>query len=136
MEPTCSIVLNDRVLMFHYKAFGWVHIGAATALFVSLGFVSIFFFTKSDKKKDKQGPKKPWRNVIYRVCGVAIWTALALYGLFLLVQGLAPEAPSVRALGGWPLLYGVETACLCAFGVSWLVKGDGVCWLRDPNAGT
>jgi hypothetical protein len=129
MDPTCLIVLNDRVLMFHYEAFGWIHFIAAAILFVSLGYVSFFFFTKTDSAEPD--PKKRHRNTIYRVCGFAIWAALALYGLFLAAKTYASGAAWVRALGDWHLLFVVETVCLLAFGVSWLVKGNGVYGLSD-----
>lgn len=130
MDPTCSIVLNERVLMYHYEAFGWIHIAAAATLFASLGYVSIHFFTQTDSPQP--GTKKRHRNTIYRVCGFAIWAALALYGLFCAAQKLVPLAVWVRALEHWHLLFVVETVCLWAFGLSWLVKGDGVRRLSDP----
>jgi len=130
MYPTCLIVLNDRVLMSHHEAFGWIHIVAAAILFASLGYVSIGFFTKTDRAEP--GLEKRRRNTIYRVAGSAIWSALALYGLFLAAQKLAPEAAWVRTLDDWPFLFAVETVCLFAFGFSWLVKGDGVYGLSDP----
>jgi hypothetical protein len=129
MDPTCSIVLNDRVLIFHYETFGWIHFAAAATLFASLGYVSIHFFTRSDATDP--GPEKRRRNTIFRVCGFAIWGALGLYGLFSLAQWFAPDATWVRALDHWPVLFVVEWVCLWAFGFSWLVKGDGVRGLRD-----
>ena len=134
MDPTCLIVLNDRVLMSHHEAFGWIHIIAAAILFASLGYVSICLFTKTDCTEP--GPEKRRRNTIYRASGIAIWSALALYGLFLAAQSLASGASWVRMLDDWPLLFVGETVCLFAFGFSWLVKGDGVYGLSDsPEQG-
>ena len=70
MDPTCLIVLNDRVLMSHHEAFGWIHIIAAAILFASLGYVSICLFTKTDCTEP--GPEKRRRNTIYRASGIAI----------------------------------------------------------------
>jgi hypothetical protein len=96
-----------------------------------LGYVSIYFFTKTDSAEP--GAKKRHRNYIYRVLGFAIWAALALYGLFLVARWLASGAAWVRALDDWPLLYVVETICLEAFGFAWLLKGNGVFGLSDPQ---
>jgi hypothetical protein len=65
LEPTCAVVVNDRLATYHYEIFGLLHFGAATVLFVCLGYVS-------------------------------------------------------------PFLFIVETVCLEAFGISWLLKGDGI----------
>jgi hypothetical protein len=119
MAPTCLILLNNRVLMSHYEAFGWIHIGAAAVLFISLGYVSYFLFTRTDSANPN--PRKLRRNVTYRACGIAIWASLAIYALLALV----------KVLVNWPLLFIAETICLFAFGFSWLVKGDGVYGLSD-----
>jgi hypothetical protein len=107
-------------------------VAAAATLFASLGYVSAYFFTKTHTDGRKLSPKKPCRNTIYRVCGFAIWAALAPYGLFLTAQRLVSGTAWVRALVDWPLLFVVETVCLSAFGFSWLLKGDGVYGLSDP----
>ena len=130
MAPTCSIALNQRLLMFHYEAFGWIHFGAATLLFACLGYVSLFFFRRTDGVA--RGPKKGYRDKVYLVCGLLIWGALAVYVLFLVAKTLTSEAGWVQALDHGPLLFVVETVCLEAFGFSWLVKGDGVYGLSDP----
>jgi hypothetical protein len=119
MTPTCLILLNNRVLMSHYEAFGWIHLGAAAALFLSLGYVSYFLFTKTGS--DQPTPRKLRRNMTYRACGVAIWASLVIY--FVLAR--------LEVLDSWPLLFIAETICLFAFGFSWLVKGDGVYGLSD-----
>jgi hypothetical protein len=119
MTPTCRILLNNRVLMSHHEWFGWVHIGAAAVLFVSLGYVSYFLFTRTDSAKPN--PQKLRRNTIYRACGIAIWASLAIYAMLAVA----------KALENWPLLFFAETICLFAFGLSWLLKGDGVYGLSD-----
>jgi len=129
MDPTCSVVINTRLATYHLEWFGWVHIISAATLFASLGYASFFFFTKHEADPSA---RKLNRNFIYRVCGLTIWVALALYVLFLAVQRVAPDAPSVRALSAWPLLLLVETVCLWAFGFSWLVKAEFVPGLSDP----
>jgi hypothetical protein len=120
VAPTCLVMVNNRVAMCHREWFGWVHIGAATILFVGLGYVSFSLFTRT-AQGTKRTPRKVIRDRIYRVCGAVIWTSLALY----LVLTLA------KVLETWPLLFFAEAICLFAFGASWLVKGDGVFGLAD-----
>jgi hypothetical protein len=129
MDPTCSVVINTRLATYHLEWFGCVHLISAATLFASLGYASFFFFTKREANPTARKLK---RNIIYRACGLTIWVALALYVLFLAVQKIAPDAPSVRTLSAWPLLLLVETACLWAFGAAWLVKAEVFPGLSDP----
>ncbi|MFN8288381.1 MAG: hypothetical protein U0V74_16610 [Chitinophagales bacterium] len=117
MAPdVCSI--NNRqidlcpnlVALHHREWFGWIHNGAATLLFIILGFVSLFLFTKTDDK-NKLTPDKKRRIFIYRLCGIIIWATLAFYVVCSLVKVQWPS-----------LLFVVEFICLEAFGLSWLVK--------------
>jgi hypothetical protein len=126
------LLLNNRTFLWHRVAFGYVHLGAAALLFISLGWVSFFWFTKSVPI----GPRrieKVRRNRIYRACGIAIWSSLGLYGAFQLALNMS-RAPWLLALSAWPVLFWVETVCLFAFGFSWLLKGDGVYGLADKPA--
>jgi hypothetical protein len=129
MDPTCLVMLNGRVLIYHRNVFGWIHLIAAGTLFASLGYVSIYLFTKTDSAT-LLGTKKHDRNTIYRASGGAIWAALGFYGLLLVARRLG--VAWVQALDDLPVLFVVETVCLWAFGFSWLVKGDGVYGLSDP----
>lgn len=130
MAPTCSILLNDRLLLYHYEAFGSVHFTAATILFASLGYASVGFFTKTDSPE--RGPKKRRRDIIYKVCGYTIWAALAIFAGFWVASKIVPEVTWLQALVRSPFLFAVETVCLEAFGFSWLTKGNGVYGLSDP----
>ena len=120
VTPTCVLLLNNRVAMSHYELFGWVHIGAAAVLFVALGYVSYCLFTRTEPGATPT-PQKLRRDGIDRACGLAIWMSLATYSVLALA----------KVLESWPLLFFAETICLLAFGLSWLVKGDGVYGLSD-----
>lgn len=93
-----------------------VHFGSATALFFDFGCMSLFLFTKSNKPKNERGRRKNQRNIIYKTCGIIIFTTLAFASLILLniiPKTLIPHSTL------W-----VEIIMLWAFGFSWLVKGE------------
>ncbi len=103
-------ICGKLVALDHREWFGWIHNGAATLLFIILGFVSLFLFTKTDSKQNLT-PEKKRRILIYRICGAVIWGALLFYIICNLLN-----VP-------WPsLLFAIEFICLEAFGISWLVK--------------
>ena len=98
------------------------HFLGAAVFFVTLAFMSIFLFTKSDKKKeDIQKPKRT-RNRVYIAMGIIM--LVALLGIVLL------RIPAVgRALNQYQPEFWFETIALWAFGFSWLVKGETI--LKD-----
>ncbi|MFI5299337.1 MAG: hypothetical protein ACHREM_14680 [Polyangiales bacterium] len=109
-----DLQFGHRAMLVHFDAFRRIHEISAGLMFVFLGVVSLFFFTKSKDPKDRLTSPKRKRNLIFRVCGVIIWGSLALHTLTLL-----------------PLLL-TEWICLWAFGVSWLVKGASP-WEARPS---
>src|SRR6185295_16304394 len=85
---------------------GLIHGTAATVLFASFIFFSLFLFTRSNTKKPTAG--KQTRNAIYVVCGLAMTSCM----LWAIVQGTR-KAPIF-----WP-----EALALEFFALSWLAKG-------------
>jgi hypothetical protein len=78
-------------------------------------------------------PAKQRRDRVYRVCGFAMFGALALAGLANIVPASAQE--------GIPFLFIFEALTVMAFGVAWLVKGQAMVVptaLKDqqPSSGT
>jgi hypothetical protein len=102
---------------------GKVHDVCAALLFVSLAFISAFLFTKT-KSVATMTERKKLRNHVYRICGAIMFGAL-LVALVFSLPGMSRVAPHY-------LVIAVETVCLWAFGVSWLVKGDTI--LRDEGS--
>jgi hypothetical protein len=96
-----------------------VHYVCATLMFLVLAYFSYFLFTKTSPE-GRPSRRKKQRNLVYKVCGVAIVVFIALIGLYKLAfdpQGaLAPLRP----------VFWLETFILVAFGVSWFVKGEGI----------
>jgi hypothetical protein len=120
-------IFNNRILILHYHWYSVIHYTSASVLFVILGYVSFFLFTKTHQTEDPTSPigptpKKLQRNVLYRICGILIWGALAFY--------VACCALGVDVHHTY-ILFVVETICLWAFGFAWLTKGDGVIGLSD-----
>jgi cellobiose-specific phosphotransferase system component IIC len=93
-----------------------VHLSCAGLLFVLLGVFSFFRFTLSDKPPDQRDKDKRARNAVFRICGLTIFGAIALV---LLSMWAKPPA-------SWHSLLWLETICVEAFGVSWLVKSGHV----------
>ncbi|MFT3911680.1 MAG: hypothetical protein QM737_19815 [Ferruginibacter sp.] len=95
---------------FHY---------VAAAIFLGcLAFMSIFIFTKSDKPRSLQTPKKKIRNVIYVVCGILMLLAL-LVAFAGYKDWIDPDFYNSHHLTFW-----METIAVESFGFSWLVKGE------------
>jgi hypothetical protein len=96
-------------LFWWTKATGRLHFGAATVLFLSLSFFSLFLFTKTKPTaREKLPTAKRVRNSIYMVCGVVMVTCIAWAGIatFMNAPIFLPEAIALEA-----------------FAVSWLTKG-------------
>lgn len=83
---------------------GWAHYGSALALFVSFVFFCGWLFPMGGRSSGA-GRR---RNIIYRLCGVAIVLCLA-------------SIPVMKKLGK-PIFYS-EALALWAFALSWLTKG-------------
>jgi hypothetical protein len=102
------------------KIVGGLHWGFAAALFLTLAYLSIFRFTKTDKANPTK--QKRQRNVVYRVSG---YTIIACIGLIAIVQ-LTPLGEMIKPLS--PVFW-LEAIAIEAFGFSWLTKGEAI--LKD-----
>lgn len=93
---------------------GYLHYGSSALFFILLGINSYCLFTLGDKEKWTK--RKSTRNIIYRMCGLAIFASL----LTLLILALTLGNKMVSTV--WTFIF--ETVMLLAFGISWLVKGE------------
>src|SRR6266540_1880908 len=105
---------------------GRVHLACAALLFGLLAVFALFLFPKTGGAP--MTPAKQRRNVVYRTCGGIIIGAIVLVGVSNLVD--PPDS--------WHAFFWLETICVVAFGVSWLVKGGFLGVLADhkPTAPT
>jgi hypothetical protein len=88
-----------------------VHLTCAAVLFILLGAISLFLFPSD--VPSAQG----WRANWYRALGALIWLSIALM-------------PTLSALGGSfynndHVFFVLETTCVMAFAVSFILKGHG-----------
>jgi hypothetical protein len=94
------------------KLVSTLHLVCAGALFGLLGVFAMFRFTMTGTSGVITDEKR-LRNRLYRICGTLIFASMAL----VLVSNV------VKPPSSWHTLFWLETVCVVAFGVSWLVKG-------------
>jgi hypothetical protein len=99
---------------------GRVHLVFAGLLFALLAVFALFLFPKTGKGTTMTREKRR-RNVLYRTCGVIIVVAMVLVP----VSNLADPPERLHAF------FWLETICVVAFGVSWLIKGGFLGILAD-----
>ena len=97
---------------------GTLHFIFAVSFFLVLIYFSLFLFTKTDDKQNMTRQKRK-RNTVYHWCGYIMSTCIILLALYFFVfegkyEWLDRQNP----------VFVLESVALCAFGVSWLVKGE------------
>ena len=108
------------VALFPTGHHGWqgvAHPWSAAGLFLVLAYFSLFLFTKSDVPEESQGDGKRKRNLVYKICGVAMLVFIATIALSYLLLSDATRADT-------NIVFWMEAAALWAFGISWFVKGE------------
>ena len=108
---------------------GYVHFGSAICFFLTLTFISIFLFTKTNDEQETVAIKrifhtpdkrKKQNNLIYVICGLVMFICLIIIALFKLY--LSPRG----ILADVDLIFWMEFIALFAFGISWVVKGESL----------
>jgi len=92
-----------------------VHLACAAALFILLGAISLLIFPEDMSEAEKQDQK--WRLYCYMGLGALIWLSIILM-------------PVLNALAGSfydnnHVFFILETICVMAFAVSFILKGHG-----------
>jgi hypothetical protein len=109
----------------------WVHYLSAAVCFGTLAYFCLCLFTKTDTtthatKKDKRILKaKERRNAFYRSCGYIIIACIVLIGVYKIwfeKSSLSQCCP----------VFWLESICVWAFSLSWLIKGGAITKLNDP----
>jgi hypothetical protein len=110
LYPTAAPA-EKLTLLWWTKPTGTIHGIAASILFVDFACISLFLFTKTDKKAPDVGTDKKVRNKIYIVCGIlmVVCIAWAAGNQFL----RKPPKP----------IFLPEALTLVFFAISWLAKG-------------
>ena len=103
----------------------YVHTAFGTVFFVSLGVFALVNFRRSNQAftLGKYG-----RNFVFLVCGIVVFAATALMGLYF----LAPSAAiALQRLIGANAIFWLESIAVWAFALAWFVKGRTAGWLGD-----
>jgi hypothetical protein len=93
------------------------HYISAAIFFLSLAFMSLFLFTRSNKPPAERSRNKKMRNAIYISCGVVMVASL----LVILISWLTADASSTQYDS---LTFWMEVVAVEAFGLSWLTKSE------------
>jgi hypothetical protein len=100
-------MINDNISEY-------VHLTFAALFFLLLSFNSYFLFTKHGKKITEI---KLIKNKIYKACGIIMLLSIVCIAVYiwLLKDTFITQLKPVLVF---------ESIALCAFGISWLVKGQ------------
>jgi hypothetical protein len=93
-----------------------VHLVSAGIFLFSMGWMSLFKFTKGPKTKERIKT-----NRIYKICGIVIWASIGILALEFLIQAFYPNFYATKID-----VFILETVAVIAFGSSWLIKGDAM----------
>ena len=102
-------------------AIGLIHTAFAALMFLVLSYICIFRFRKSAPGR-RLTPGKRHRNRIYQGSGLVMIVCIIAMVAITIRAVIAERHPS-----HW--LFWSETVALCAFGLAWLTKGEGI--MRD-----
>lgn len=92
-----------------------IHLTSAAIFFLTLAYMSIKLFTKSNRPESEWSDNKKTRNFIFRLCGWIMIACVAVIAISEKWLGFSKENP---------ITFWMETVALVAFGFSWLVKGE------------
>ena len=109
------------------KFVGAIHLLCAAVFFLILAYMSFFLFTRHGRRMT---PQKRLRNLIYKVCGLIIFSSVLVIGGVKAAVGLDH---TFHAPARYMLFF--ETVAILAFAISWMVKADGFTWLNDKRPG-
>jgi hypothetical protein len=93
---------------------GIVHLVCAATFFLTLAWFCLALFPRTHADRPPTRRKRQ-RNVVYRVCGVAIVVSVVLVGV-------TPVLPENWVAAVHPVFW-LESLAIEAFGVAWFVKG-------------
>jgi hypothetical protein len=93
------------------------HYVSAAVFFLSLAYMSMFLFTRSNLPPAERSRNKKIRNAIYRLCGVLMVASL----LVILISWLTADESSTQYDS---LTFWMEVVAVEAFGLSWLTKSE------------
>ncbi len=102
---------------------GYVHLTFAALFFLTLIYLSLFLFTKTDPKR-RPSKRKMQRNTIYKLCGYVMSFCI----LLIILNSFLPDKVASYVSSYRPVFW-LESTAVVAFGISWLTKGEAI--LKD-----
>ncbi|WP_375553968.1 hypothetical protein [Roseovarius mucosus] len=116
-----------------------MHFGAAGVMFLVLGYFSAYVFTRENSTAARlAGNRKDRRNLWYRMLGRIIFAVVGVLAIkAALLEMILPLglAQSIEAI--WDslrLTFLFKSLGLCAFGLSWMIKGRFIAAFEDAAA--
>ncbi len=120
----------------YFRLFPWtstLHYASAAFLFGFLAWFSLFVFTAAESHQRRTNGTltqiKVIRNSLYYAAGIIIIVCMAAMALSALLMAFTSIDMSWWDRGNWTFWF--EAIALLAFGISWLVKGRFLRYLRD-----
>jgi len=116
-----------------------MHFGAAGVMFLVLGYFSTFVFTRENTTTARlAGSRKDRRNRWYRMLGRIIFAVVGVLAVkAALLEMILPLAFAQNIEALWDslrLTFLFESLGLCAFGLSWMIKGRFLTAFEDAAA--
>lgn len=123
-ELVAQICINgDYPLYGHDNAlFRTIHLFSAGIFLFTMGYMSIFRFTKGpDNEEERERKIRTRNNIVYRITGYLVWASIAILLLeFVFHFHFTPYDVFI-----------FECVAVMAFGISWLIKGKAIKDLID-----
>lgn len=124
LPTTCNGSYSDIICQSHiYPLFGHdnptigiIHLLSAGVFFFTMGYMSIYRFSRTKKKKLRKT-----KICIYKICGIAVWVSI---GIILIEKIVEQFIPSFHCTEYDVFFF--ETVAIVAFGISWIVKGKAM----------
>jgi hypothetical protein len=116
-----------------------MHFGAAGVMFLVLGYFSAYVFTRDNSTAARlAGNRKDRRNLWYRTLGRIIFAVVGVLAVkAALLEMILPLALTQSIETFWDslrLTFLFESLGLCAFGLSWMIKGRFIPAFEDAAA--
>lgn len=113
-----TICNTENYPMFGHNQSLWntIHLVSAAIFLFTMGWMSVFRFTRTSNKEDKK-----YENSVYKCCGYTVWACIAI----LLVQFIGEKFGANLHVTKYDVFI-LETVSVGAFGLSWLIKGKAL----------
>ena len=96
-----------------------IHLISAVVFLFAMGWMSIYKFTRGSEKDSLE-------YMIYNICGYLVWGSIGVLFVYFALKRLINDFPEAKYI-----IYIMETIAVVPFGVSWLIKGKTMPYLRN-----